>query len=44
MPAALDGLTVEEKLGMSLDEIKAALNEASRSARALPDDVEQRWA
>ena len=27
---------------MSLDEIKAALNEASRSARALPDDVEQR--
>ena len=40
--AASDGLTIEEKLGMSLDEIKAALNEASRSARALPDDVEQR--
>ena len=40
--AASDGLSIEEKLGMSLDEIKAALNEASRSARALPDDVEQR--
>lgn len=37
--AASDGLSVEEKLGMSLDEIKAALKE---HARALPDDVEQR--
>ena len=37
--AASDGLSIEEKLGMSLDEIKAALKE---HARALPDDVEQR--
>ena len=31
--AASDGLSIEEKLGMSLDEIKAALNEASTRAR-----------